>query len=348
VQRNKMNWALCAAVVGLCFTELCEASSFFEDFEPQNGTSAAPFYRSQTTSFPDPGSVLAFLTNTDGLNSWAGEDSGAVTHVGINDNADSQGFGIPNNGFHGTQGAFLVRDIADESEAGGFCGYTTAFPADQGGPGYSGLPTQVKDTTVHVDMAFQARSSPMISEFDFAIEVGVSEADGDEFVAAWVVTLTKQLQTYNMPLNAQTLSIDYDDGIPQNPGGGVLGDSEVAGLYLNFYDPLPPAQLDSVVFFLDDFRVVPESANLPGDTNNDGVVDAADYIALKENFGTTGGASLGQGDLNGDKDVNWLDLQILMSNFGTRSVGGAPPVPEPATLSLLALGGLALARCRRK
>jgi hypothetical protein len=107
------------------------------------------------------------------------------------------------------------------------------------------------------------------------------------------------------------------------------------------------------------FRVseVPAPATLVGDTNDDGVVDAADYITLKQNFGMTG-AGWAQGNFNADidGDVDWDDLQLLMANFGTRSVGGAPSAPEPATLSLLSLlalslpkrGGLAMIRrkCR--
>jgi hypothetical protein len=88
-------------------------------------------------------------------------------------------------------------------------------------------------------------------------------------------------------------------------------------------------------------------AGLPGDTNDDGVIDAADYITVKQNFGMTGADWL-QGNFTGvDGTVDWADLQILMANFGTRSVGGAPAAPEPATLGLLALGAAALLRRRQ-
>ena len=87
---------------------------------------------------------------------------------------------------------------------------------------------------------------------------------------------------------------------------------------------------------------------VPGDTNLDGVVDAADYITLKRNFGMATGATWLQGDFNSDHQVNWPDLQIMISNFGNGASTTPATNPEPATLSLLALGGLAMIRRRRK
>jgi hypothetical protein len=83
---------------------------------------------------------------------------------------------------------------------------------------------------------------------------------------------------------------------------------------------------------------------IPGDTNDDGVVDAADYITLKQNFGTTGGWAQGNFDETGT--VDWADLSTLTANMGS---GGPAPAttPEPATLGLLAIGALAVIRRRR-
>jgi autotransporter-associated beta strand protein len=84
-----------------------------------------------------------------------------------------------------------------------------------------------------------------------------------------------------------------------------------------------------------------------GDTNQDGVVDAADFITLKKNFGTATGAGVTAGDFNASGTVNWADLNILTN--GMAGTGGAPAVtPEPATLGLLMVGALAVLRRRRK
>jgi hypothetical protein len=85
-----------------------------------------------------------------------------------------------------------------------------------------------------------------------------------------------------------------------------------------------------------------------GDTNEDGVVDAADYIAVKQNLGLTTGATLGQGNVDGDDDVDWDDLQMVMTNFGAGASTTPATTPEPATLGLLAIGALAVLRRNRR
>ena len=89
------------------------------------------------------------------------------------------------------------------------------------------------------------------------------------------------------------------------------------------------------------------SSILVGDADGNGIVDAADYIALKRHFGMGSGASTADGDFDDDGDVDWYDLQILQYHFGDTNAGSGS-IPEPATLTLLAISGLALTRSRRK
>ncbi len=85
---------------------------------------------------------------------------------------------------------------------------------------------------------------------------------------------------------------------------------------------------------------------IPGDANNDGLVSAGDYACIQSNLGATGPADgTLYGDANADGTVSVGDYASVQTNFDT----GAPQVtPEPATMSLLALGGMLLIKRRRK
>lgn len=84
---------------------------------------------------------------------------------------------------------------------------------------------------------------------------------------------------------------------------------------------------------------------LEGDANRDGIVSTEDYASVLANFGSVGIAGI-HGDANLDGIVSASDYASIQANFG--NVDADPDTPEPATLSLLALGGLAMLRRRRK
>ena len=87
--------------------------------------------------------------------------------------------------------------------------------------------------------------------------------------------------------------------------------------------------------------------SVPGDADGNGVVDAADYIMIKKQFGGAPAAGDGPGgDLNGDEVVDWYDLQLLADNYTPAEATGM--IPEPATMGLLAFGAFALIRRRRR
>jgi len=82
-----------------------------------------------------------------------------------------------------------------------------------------------------------------------------------------------------------------------------------------------------------------------GDANWDGVVDAADYVMLKRNFGGAPSGAGNGGDLNDDGIVDLTDLQVLA--FAMEANNAGETVPEPGVLSLMVIGGLALLKRRR-
>ena len=87
---------------------------------------------------------------------------------------------------------------------------------------------------------------------------------------------------------------------------------------------------------------------LLGDANNDNQVTGSDLISVQQNFGKdyTNGAcdGLGPGDANDDCLVTGADLISVQQNFGKTL---ASPVPEPAVLGLLLVGGLSMLRRRK-
>jgi len=87
-------------------------------------------------------------------------------------------------------------------------------------------------------------------------------------------------------------------------------------------------------------------ADVPSDTDGDGDVDLDDLFAVRNNFGVASGATRAMGDVaphpDGDGAVDLDDLFMVRNNFGTGLT-----VPEPMTLSIIALGGLAMVRRKR-
>jgi hypothetical protein len=85
---------------------------------------------------------------------------------------------------------------------------------------------------------------------------------------------------------------------------------------------------------------------IPGDADLDGSVGRLDIGAIAPTFGMQTGAVWVNGDFTGDGAVDFRDYLLMKRHYGTGVVpGGEGVLPEPASLSLLALGSLVVG-CR--
>ena len=93
------------------------------------------------------------------------------------------------------------------------------------------------------------------------------------------------------------------------------------------------------------FGTVLAVSRLAGDGNADNLVNIFDINLISSNWNTSNLT----GDVNYDGLVNIFDINYVSSHWGN-TLGGATPVPEPASIALLAIGMLvgAAGFCRRR
>ena len=84
------------------------------------------------------------------------------------------------------------------------------------------------------------------------------------------------------------------------------------------------------------------SGTMFGDFNLDGLIDLIDLGTIGEQYGV--GIGWATGDANGDGLVDLIDLGSVGENYGFAATA---PIPEPATMTLLGLGAVALIRRRK-
>ena len=135
-------------------------------------------------------------------------------------------------------------------------------------------------------------------------------------------------------------TLTINDGTPWEAPAGALG-TATSIFRLHIY-PAPGLGFFDEIFVQNTLYIPPTL--LEGDANRDGVVSGGDYASVQSHFGETGEPGI-LGDANGDGVVSAGDFASVQANFG--SVAATVVTPEPATISLLSLGLVALLRRRK-
>jgi Concanavalin A-like lectin/glucanases superfamily len=163
------------------------------------------------------------------------------------------------------------------------------------------------------------------------------------FDGAQVDSFTSGAANFNMVLSSSTIGsfgLKGDDNAnPFINGSYSLDEAWV-------YNGVLTAQQVGGLFSANDINAAPPAVT--GDYNNNGVVDAADYVLWRKNVGQPGGTL--PNDATGANPIGDAQYNQWRANFGKPPGSGAAlgAIPEPATLALTTLAFGALFYARRK
>jgi Glycosyl hydrolase family 30 beta sandwich domain len=182
-----------------------------------------------------------------------------------------------------------------------------------------------------------------------------AENPGDSAVTATSDTSTVRVHSYKRPdgsvaimilnesLTAQNISVNINGSLLASTGtlysttGTSIATSSVAGLGNAFTVSNMPGRTI--------YTYVIPRLSIPGDYNNDGVVDAADYTVWRDSVGQAGiGLAADGTGPSGTPDgiVDDLDYQFWVAHFGATSAasgaGSNQAVPEASTFLLVTSG----------
>jgi hypothetical protein len=144
-----------------------------------------------------------------------------------------------------------------------------------------------------------------------------------------------------------TLEVEFSGGLALGGTYVLMDYSSVTGTFAGFEHNLGPylAGGPSVGTTALTVNITPLMA---GDLDLDGQVRIDDLVTLAQHWNISSGADWFDGDCTGDGAVVIDDLVALAQNWNRSLAGAGAAVPEPATLAVLAAGGLALSAGRRR
>jgi fibronectin-binding autotransporter adhesin len=287
----------------------------------RNGTAAIDGVLSGTLS-NSSGTASGLMKTNSGTLALTGDNSynGQTTITGgsllVNNTAGS-----------GTGSSNVAVTAGTLGGTGTIAGTVTVASAARVAPGSSGIES--------LDVGGLTLSAGSFLDFDLAAPgtsdlINVTNVDGLTINGVGSVNLTN---AGGLAAGSYTL-IDY---------AGVLQGGDIA----SFLSQTPTGPAGFNYSLVDTGSTIDLSvAAIAGDDadfNNDGIVDAADYVLWRKFANTMGTGTQPTGDANGDTNVDGLDYDIWRQQFGEASGAGSDAggqVPEPATAVMLSFAAL--------
>jgi hypothetical protein len=209
-------------------------------------------------------------------------------------------------------------------------------------------------TKVAFDVSFDPNefdSSPTYARFGLRFEDGTHGYQSEfPFFAPQNATAPTTI-TMELPLTAFTgggFNLDQTGLTVGTHGLRILMSTNINGLFVAG----SPAPID---FQVDNFRLITEISGVPGDYNNDGVVNGGDYITWRKAMATPNTQLFNEVASTTPGTVTTEDYAAWRARFGNGGSGAGsglsgPAVPEPTTIMLvgLALGAFSWVRPRKK
>jgi len=170
----------------------------------------------------------------------------------------------------------------------------------------------------------------------------ILDMSGVDFAGISDVSAMYGMDDLEKLLLAEATNLDGGQVVSLTGELGTMNWLDVSGLWDSF-DVAPQGSLNAWDAVPGNTLIITDP--VAGDANYDDCVDGLDYVIWSSNYKT--GTTWWQGDSNEDGIVDGLDYVVWSGNYLQGCPGVLGAVPGPATVSLLALGGLALIRRRR-
>jgi hypothetical protein len=201
---------------------------------------------------------------------------------------------------------------------------------------------------------FEDGSTPPTPGFTKLLLVDFGDGGDSEVTGEWKVLQTIDMSA--MAANWYRLGISYNPNTRQLTGSfngqqftSTLDYDLFGTFFVGYREAITGTSTHVTRHDPPTFDLIGTVAALAGDYNDNGVVDAADYVVWRDNVGTNNTLPNNSlpGPIGPDHYNQWR------ANFGRTAAGGpgglATAVPEPSAMALIACGVVALvgAQCRR-